>query len=62
MMKNKIVALIEKAVNSCVKEKLLAAVDLPYMEVEVPANQEHGDYASNIALILARKPNKIHVK
>ena len=53
MMKNKISVLIEKAVNSCVQKKLLGAVNLPYIEVEVPANPEHGDYASNVALILA---------
>ncbi len=63
MMKNKISVLIEKAVNSCVDKKLLGAVDLPYIEVEVPANHDHGDYASNVALILAaqakQNPRKI---
>ncbi len=62
-MKNKIVELIEKAVNSCVEKKLLVAVAMPYIEVEVPANSEHGDYASNIAMILAsqakQNPRKI---
>ncbi len=63
MMKNKIITLIEKAVKSCVKKKLLGVVDLPYIEVEVPANHDHGDYASNVALILAspskQNPRKI---
>jgi arginyl-tRNA synthetase len=63
LMKNKISALIEKAVNSCVQQKLLGAVDLPYIEVDVPANNDHGDYASNVALILAaqakQNPRKI---
>jgi len=63
LMKNKISVLIEKAVNSCVQQKLLGAVDLPYIEVEVPANHDHGDYASNVALILAaqakQNPRKI---
>ena len=62
-MKNKISALIEKAVNSCVQKKLLGAVDLSYIEVEVPTNNDHGDYASNVALILAasakQNPRKI---
>jgi arginyl-tRNA synthetase len=62
-MKNKISALIEKAVNFCVQQKLLGAVDLSYIEVEVPANHDHGDYASNVALILAaqakQNPRKI---
>ncbi len=63
LVKNKIIALIEKAVNSCVKKKLLGAVDLPYIEVEVPANHDHGDYATNAALIVAsqirQNPRKI---
>ena len=63
LMKNKISALIKKAVNLCVKKKLLGAVDLPYIEVEVPANHDHGDYATNAALILAsqsrQNPRKI---
>jgi len=63
MMKDKIVELIEKAVNSCVEKKLLDAVNLPHIEVEVPANSDHGDYASNIAMILAsgakQNPRKI---
>ena len=62
-MKNKIVELIEKAVNLCVEKKLLDAVNLPYIEVEVPANADRGDYASNIAMILAsqakQNPRKI---
>lgn len=52
-MKSKIISLIEKAVHSCVEKKLLDAADLPHIEVEVPANADHGDYASNIAMILA---------
>ncbi len=63
MMKDKIVELVEKAVNSCVEKKLLDVVNLPYIEVEVPANSDHGDYASNIAMILAsvakQNPRKI---
>jgi arginyl-tRNA synthetase len=62
-MKNKIVELIEKAVNSCVEKKLLDAGSLPFIELEVPANTDHGDYASNIAMILAsqakQNPRKI---
>ena len=63
MMKDKIIELVEKAVNSCVEKKLLDVVNLPYIEVEVPANSDHGDYASNVAMILAsgakQNPRKI---
>ena len=62
-MKNKIITLVENAVNDCVHKGLLPEVNLPYIEVEAPNNPEHGDYASNIALILAsqakQNPRKI---
>jgi arginyl-tRNA synthetase len=62
-MKNKIVTLMENAVRQAVEGGLIPEVRLPYVEVEVPANSEHGDYASNVALILAaqtkQNPRKI---
>ena len=62
-MKNKIIALIETAVNSCVQKRLIPKIDLPFVEVDVPGNPEHGDYASNVAMILAAQaklnPRKI---
>jgi arginyl-tRNA synthetase len=62
-MKNKITVLVEKAVKDCVQKGLLPEISLPYIEVEVPANNDHGDYATNIALILAsqakQNPRKI---
>jgi arginyl-tRNA synthetase len=62
-MKNKVALIMETAINNCIREGLLPEVNLPYIEVEVPANPEHGDYASNIALILAsqakQNPRKI---
>ncbi len=62
-MKDKITALVEEAVKGCVQKGLLPEISLPYVEVEVPANNDHGDYASNVALILAaqvkQNPRKI---
>jgi len=62
-MKYKIAFTVETAVNDCIRKGLLPEVKLPYIEVEVPANPEHGDYASNVALILAsqarQNPRKI---
>ncbi len=52
-MKNKISVLIESSVAACAKKGLLPDVKLPQIEIEVPANPEHGDYASNVAMILA---------
>ena len=62
-MKNKIIALIETAVNSCFQKRLIPKIDLPFLEVDIPDNPEHGDYASNVAMILASQaklnPRKI---
>jgi arginyl-tRNA synthetase len=64
-MKNKISSMLKAAVHVCVQKGLLPEVSFPYIEVEVPGNPEHGDYASNVALILAsqakQNPRKIAV-
>jgi arginyl-tRNA synthetase len=63
LMKNKLVKIIDNAVNIGIEKGLLLSVPVPPIEVEVPANPEHGDYASNIAMILAsqarQNPRKI---
>jgi arginyl-tRNA synthetase len=62
-MKNKITVLVEKVVKDCVQKGLLPVVNLPFIEVEVPGNPDHGDYACNVAMILAsqakQNPRKI---
>ncbi len=62
-MKKKITDIIELSVKACTDKGLLPAVDLPRIEVEVPANADHGDYASNVAMVLASRakqnPRKI---
>ncbi|MFA7177750.1 MAG: arginine--tRNA ligase, partial [Smithellaceae bacterium] len=62
-MKKKLISLIARSVGACAGKGLLPDVDLSRIEVEVPANPEHGDYASNIAMVLAsqarQNPRKI---
>lgn len=62
-MKKKLADLIAHSVEFCAKKGLLADVRLPQIEIEVPANPGHGDYASNVAMILAsqtrQNPRKI---
>jgi len=62
-MKTKLAHLIANAVTACTQKGLLPDVKLSHIEIEVPANPEHGDYASNVALILAaqakQNPRKI---
>ncbi|HOX14701.1 MAG TPA: arginine--tRNA ligase [Smithellaceae bacterium] len=62
-MKTKLADLITNAVTACTQKGLLPDVKLSHIEIEVPANPEHGDYASNVAMILAsqakQNPRKI---
>ncbi len=57
-MKNKIIALIENAVKASVKKGEFPKLEIPRVEVEVPGNPAHGDYATNIALMLASAAKK----
>ncbi len=62
-MKSRLLALICSSVRKCVENGLIPPVDTSRIEVEVPANPDHGDYATNAAMALAREakqnPRKI---
>ncbi|MDD5169204.1 MAG: arginine--tRNA ligase [Syntrophales bacterium] len=57
-MKNAIASLLEKAFNASVEKGLIDNITLPYVEVEQTKEESHGDYASNIAMVLASKAKK----
>jgi arginyl-tRNA synthetase len=57
-MKNRIVAIIEKALAACRLQGLLTAAEAPVIEVELTKDPSHGDYATNIAMILASREKK----
>jgi len=52
-MKKKLIELLEKSINSCLKRGALQETGIPFIEVELPREGAHGDYASNIAMVLA---------
>src|SRR4030066_270309 len=52
-MKNKIIYLMQETIKKCVEKSIFSAGDLSRLEVEVPANPDNGDYATNAAMILA---------
>lgn len=62
-MKNKIIILVEESVKKCAEKGIISERDLSRLEVAVPANPAHGDYAANAAMILAstakQNPRKI---
>lgn len=62
-MKNKILKIVENALKVSVAKGQLPEINLPFIEIEPPANVQHGDYAANAAMILAsqvkQNPRKI---
>ncbi len=57
-MKNRIVAILEKALAACRRQGLLTAAESPVIEVELTKDPAHGDYATNLAMILASREKK----
>ena len=62
-MKKKLVGLLEQSIHSSLNKGTLKKTDIPFIEVELPREGTHGDYASNIAMVLAssqrENPRKI---
>ena len=54
MIKDEIAILLEKAAIEAQRRELLPQVAIPEIVLERPQNPEHGDYASTLALKLAR--------
>ena len=52
-MKKGLVKLLEASIQAAIAAQLLPPVDLPAIEVGLPKDPGHGDYATNIAMILA---------
>ncbi len=44
--------------EACIAEGLLEAGSLPFLEVDVTKDSDHGDYASNVAMVLASHARK----
>ena len=49
---------IAKALQACFDNKALHSGEIPEIQVEVPGNPEHGDFATNLAMIMARIEKK----
>jgi arginyl-tRNA synthetase len=57
-MKQALVALLERSIQSAIAAGLLSAAVTPRIEVEWTKDPSHGDYASNVAMILASQNRK----
>ena len=62
-IKETIKKLIEKALATCVQTGMFPSSELPSFTIETPKSRDHGDYATNVAMIsaplLKKSPRKI---
>ncbi|MCP6718472.1 MAG: arginine--tRNA ligase [Patescibacteria group bacterium] len=58
MIKQKIKDLIKDSIKKLQKSKEFAGFDVGEIKVEIPEKEIHGDYSTNIAMIIAKKTNK----
>jgi arginyl-tRNA synthetase len=62
-MKNRLTLLVRESLMACISKGLLPDADIPFIEVEATRDGSHGDYASNVAMVLASRlkmnPRKI---
>jgi arginyl-tRNA synthetase len=49
---------LEGALRECFQSGTLHSVTVPEIQLDVPANPEHGDFATNLAMLLARAERK----
>lgn len=52
-MKEKLVTLLKQSIDRCFEQGTLKGMEVPFIEVDLPREETHGDYATNIAMILA---------
>src|SRR5512136_694042 len=57
-MKEKIVNLLEASTRLCVSEGLFEVKNLPFIELEATRDEAHGDYATNVAMVIASQAKK----
>jgi arginyl-tRNA synthetase len=52
-MKARLIKLLEKSLETCFEKGILTEKDIPSIEIESTKENSHGDYATNLAMILA---------
>ena len=58
MIREKIKKLIEKSIKELQKEEVFPEFEIPEIKVEHPEEKIHGDYSTNIAMIIAKQIGK----
>ena len=54
MIREEIVNLIQKSIKELQKEKIFPKFDIPEIQIERPEEKIHGDYATNVAMVIAK--------
>src|ERR1044071_6679117 len=57
-MREKVVKILKDTLANCIQEKALELEEVPEVTVEKPAQKEHGDFSTNLALSLASRVKK----
>ena len=62
MLKVKIENLIRRAVEELQDQEKIPKTNLPKIKIEHPREKSHGDYATNIAMVISKQTNKSPLK
>jgi len=57
-MKHRLLEILKASLDSCAAGGVLDAGALPFIELEAPREEAHGDYATNVAMVLASRAKK----
>ncbi|MDO9529544.1 MAG: arginine--tRNA ligase [Syntrophales bacterium] len=52
-MKKKLIELLENSIRTCSDKQMFETGDLPFIEVETPREESHGDYSCTASMVLA---------
>ena len=58
MTREEIKKLVKESIRKLQKVKKLSKFDIPEIKIEYPEKKEHGDYATNVAMIIAKEAKK----
>lgn len=57
-MKHRLQSLLGNALRACIDKGLIETEVIPSIEVDIPKDAAHGDYASNVAMVLASRATR----
>jgi arginyl-tRNA synthetase len=58
MIREEIIKLIEKSIKELQREKALPLFAFPEIKIEYPERKDYGDYATNVAMVIAKQAKK----